>query len=164
MIIVSKPPLRTKPVGTTLFAAGSIEMGKAEDWQSLLPKRLKKSKVGEIPITIFNPRRDNWNIKWKQSIYNRQFANQVHWELDHIYESDVVAFYFCAGTLSPISLMELGICSQSKPDKTIVCAPKGFWRRGNIEVVCNRSHIKLVESIDSLIENVVEKIHVLNKK
>ena len=35
---------------TTIFLAGSIEMGVAEDWQSLLEKKLS-----EYEVTIFNP-------------------------------------------------------------------------------------------------------------
>ncbi len=163
MIVVSKPPRRITPVGITLFLGGSIEMGKVTDWQTDITRQLKKSEVSNIPITILNPRRDSWNKKWKQSIHNRHFANQVHWELDHISVSDIVILYFHPETLSPISLMELGICSVAKPNQTVVCAPEGFWRKGNIEVICNRNHIKLLDNIADLVKEIVVRISDLNK-
>jgi hypothetical protein len=59
--------------------------------------------------------------------------------------------------------LELGICSATKPRSLIVCAPKGFWRRGNIEIVCARSQIKLVETIEELKEQLAEKINLVLK-
>jgi len=59
---------------TTIFLAGSIEMGVAEDWQSLLEKKLS-----EYEVTIFNPRRDDWDSSRKQDQSDPQFNHQVNW-------------------------------------------------------------------------------------
>jgi hypothetical protein len=32
-----------------------------------------------------------------------------------------------------------------------VCCPEGFWRRGNVEMVCRRLRIPLFETLDDLI-------------
>src|SRR5271154_863946 len=87
-----------------IFLAGSIEMGKAEDWQAKLFHSIMSHNV-----TVYNPRRDNWDPSWKQDISNPFFKEQVVWELDHIDLADIVVFYFDPTTMSPITLMELGI-------------------------------------------------------
>lgn len=35
-------------------------------------------------------------------------------------------------------------------NKLVVCCPEGFWRRGNVQVVCGRYGVKLVETLDEL--------------
>ena len=69
-------------------------------------------------------------------------------------QADVVVFNFLKDSQAPISLMELGICS--KKDNVVVCCEEGFWRRGNIEVVCDTFDIPLVNSIDQAIPLVRE--------
>jgi hypothetical protein len=32
-----------------------------------------------------------------------------------------------------------------------VCCPEGFWRRGNVEMVCRRHRIPLFATLDDLI-------------
>ncbi|KAF2181343.1 hypothetical protein K469DRAFT_455080, partial [Zopfia rhizophila CBS 207.26] len=96
----------------SVFLVGSIEMGKAIDWQQELN-----------PITIFNPRRDDWDKSWEQGITNPPFREQVTWELDRLDEADVIALFFRPGILSLISLLELGIHLRSS--KLVVCCSKG---------------------------------------
>ena len=76
-------------------------------------------------------------------------AEQVGWELDMLDAADVVVMYFAPGTKSPVSLLELGLCARS--GKLKVCCPEGFWRRGNVEMVCRRHRIPLFETLDDLI-------------
>lgn len=126
------------------FLAGSIETGKAEDWQ----KKVKDS-VSDEDVVLFNPRRDDWDSSWKQTIENDEFRTQVLWEITHILdESDFVFFYFAPDTLSPISLLELGM---AKDKNCIVCCPEGFSRKGNIEVFCSVFQIPLVDNLDDAI-------------
>ncbi|MBX4206082.1 nucleoside 2-deoxyribosyltransferase domain-containing protein, partial [Candidatus Microgenomates bacterium] len=84
---------------------------------------------------------DDWDNSWTQSIYTDQFKKQVDWELSGLEKADTVIFYFAKNTKSPITLMELGlICGlANKKEKNIVvyCDPD-FWRRGNIEIMCER--------------------------
>lgn len=148
MSMIFKPPqnIATRPQGRTVFLAGSIEMGKAEDWQTKIGKKL--SDAGYI---IFNPRRESWDSSWDQSFENPQFYQQVNWELDALEKSDVIIMYFAPETKSPISLLELGLFATSK--KIHVVCPKGFWRRGNVEIVCNRYGIPFYDSLESLVDS-----------
>jgi hypothetical protein len=100
-------------------------------------------------LIILNPRRDHWDSDWKQRADNPQFLEQVSWELDMLDAADIVAVYLAPGARSPVSLIELGLYARS--GKLRVCCPAGFWRRGNVEVVCLRHDIPLFETLDDLI-------------
>jgi len=133
------PPSRVLPEFNLkrVFLAGAIDMGAAEDWQQKVIDYSYSSRVA-----FFNPRRPDWDSHWNQSLDDPHFAEQVNWELDMIAQSDVVFFHFPADSKAPISLMELGIASAT-PDRVIISAEPGYWRRGNIEVLCNRLRIPL---------------------
>lgn len=125
----------------TVFLAGSIEMGVAEDWQTKLANDLK-----DVPVTLFNPRRDSWDSSWEQRITNEQFRHQVNWEMNMLECSDIIFLYLSPETKSPISLLELGLHADS--GKMIVCCPDGFWRKGNVEIVCARHGIPLYDDVN----------------
>jgi hypothetical protein len=151
MIIIKAP---AEPYGTSyprIFLAGSIEMGMADNWQDRLADALKLYQG-----TLLNPRRDNWDSTWEQKASNPQFSEQVNWELDHIEASDLVLMYFDPNTKSPITLLELGLLANRKRTNLIVCCPDGFWRKGNVEIVCNRHAIKLLNTFDELINSTIE--------
>jgi hypothetical protein len=132
----------------SIFLAGSIDMGKAENWQ----ETFKNALVDYDNLVLYNPRRDDWDPQWIQDIGNKEFRDQVNWELAHLETVDLIIFYFDPVGLSPISLLELGLFAH--PTRTIVCCPEGYWRRGNVQVVCDRYDVQLVEKLDDLIEAV----------
>lgn len=136
----------------SVFLAGSIESDTAINWQELLINKL----TGES-VTILNPRRDKWDNSWKQEITNPEFKEQVDWELDALDQADLIVMYFDKNTKSPISLLELGLFANSK--KLIVCCPDGFWRKGNIDIVCERFSIKQKENLKGLIIEIKKKIN-----
>jgi hypothetical protein len=120
-------------------------MGLAEQWQ----ERVVQAMADLNGLVILNPRRDDWDSTWEQRADNPQFSEQVEWELDMLDAADVVVMYLAAGTRSPISLLELGLCART--GKLKVCCPEGFWRRGNVEVVCRRYQIPMFATLDDLI-------------
>ena len=152
MAIVYKAPqytFLTVCSKTRIFLAGSIDMGNAENWQERLERELK-----DYDVVICNPRRDDWDSTWVQSINNPKFNEQVTWELDNIESADLVIFYFDPNGQAPITLMELGLCA-GREQHAIVCCPDGYWRKGNVEMICDRYGIPLYNTIDDLI-NVVK--------
>jgi len=126
-------------------------MGKARLWQTEMTDILS-----ELPVTILNPRREDWNKEWKQETDFKPFKEQVDWEMDHLESADVIALYFQPGTMSPISLLELGLHAASK--KVIVCCPEGFWRRGNVQIVCMRYGLEIVDTFEELAEKVKQSL------
>jgi hypothetical protein len=125
----------------SIFLAGSIEMGSAEDWQTTLGKFFV-----DKGYNVFNPRRIDWDSSWVQTYTNPQFYQQVHWELNALDKADQIIMYLDPATKSPISLMELGLHANSK--KLVVICPEGFYRKGNVEAVCAIYDIRLYNSID----------------
>lgn len=132
----------------SIFLAGSIEMGKAVNWQQQIVNSLKSANV-----IIYNPRRDDWDNTWVQTIDNPQFNEQVTWELEHLEKAELIPVYIDPTTTAPITLLELGIFAHT--DKLVVCCPEGFFRKGNVDIVCERYNIKQVPTLESLIEYVV---------
>ncbi len=140
----------------TMFLGGSIEMGVAEDWQTRITEQLA---VYEN-VTILNPRRDEWDSSWEQRMSNPQFTEQVVWELDSLDKADIIIMYFSPETKSPISLLELGLF---KDRRIYVCCPDGFWRKGNVEIVCDRYNIRLYDDLDLMLQEIIKqfKLHLV---
>ena len=152
MKIVKAPKSLPFDMGPSVFLAGSIEEGKAVDWQTKLTNGLK------VPgVTVLNPRRSDWDESWEQTIEDDQFRGQVEWELAAQETADVIAMYYDPETKSPITLLELGLfcnwrfCPDGRPKKMLVCCPKGFWRKGNVDIVCQRYGVEQVSSLETLI-------------
>lgn len=150
MAIISYPPVfRYKPTGLvkpSLFLAGSIEMGLAFDWQAKVCEQLDKAMS-----IIFNPRREGWDTSWKQSIDEPNFNAQVTWEMQMIEQADLVMIYLDPETKSPITLAELGLVAAMKPSQVHLCCPEGFWRKGNVDMICERYGIRTYETMPAMI-------------
>lgn len=149
---VIKPPHPIPENGFLIFTAGSIEMGAAEPWADYVAEALKDSNA-----VLLNPRRNFWDAGWKASADDKNFSEQVNWELDGQEKADLIIMYFDPNTKSPISLLELGLFGRD--GKMIVCCPEGFWKKGNVDLVCQRYGIQQVDSLDGLIEEVKKKLY-----
>jgi hypothetical protein len=147
MATTYKAPAKWAHDKPSVFLAGTIDNGNSVDWQAKATQVLDK-----YDINIINPRRDDWDPSWKQSINDPQFNEQVNWELDSLDRVDLIIMYFAEGSLSPISLLEFGLFAKSH--KMAVACDLGYWRRGNIEVVCARNGIHLYDNIDDLLTDI----------
>jgi hypothetical protein len=143
---------KTTP-GPYVFLAGSIEMGKAIDWQ----KQVIDSLADVENVTLLNPRRDDWDISWIQDPDKDPFRSHVLWELTSIVKSSIVFFYFAPETISPISLLELGTCLGTS-SKIIVCCPKTFTRYGNVKIYCEVAGVPVYENLEEAINALKERI------
>jgi hypothetical protein len=73
--------------------------------------------------------------------------------LDALEFADTILMHFVPDAKSPISLLELGLFAQS--GKMLVSCPDGFWRKGNVEVVCDRFDIPLFDDLDSALNHLI---------
>lgn len=149
MVKIIKPPAplpenSQKPV---VFLAGSIDMGKAEPWQTEV-----ETHFASHDWILLNPRRDTWDASWKQSIENPVFRAQVEWELAGLEMADLILMYFAPHSQSPITLLEMGLFAKSQ--KLWVCSPPGFWRRGNLEVISQHCGIPLYEDLPTMLQDI----------
>ena len=155
-MIIVKPETNTSGLDIrnkeSIFLAGSIEQGTAENWQSKMEKTFEKYNG-----VFYNPRREDWDSSWEQDENSPQFNYQVNWELDHLDKSDHIFMYFDPKTKSPITLMELGAYGHHK--NIIVCCPKGFWRRGNVQIFTTRKSIPFYNNLDEAIGALRTKLH-----
>lgn len=133
---------------TRLFLAGSIDMGKAVDWQSEVAKKLD----GIDNLIVLNPRRPDWDSSWKQTPDFKPFREQVTWEQRAISVSDIIIFNFAAGSQAPITLLELGIVLGGIHDNVLVCCPPEYHRHGNVVITCNMYGVEVYSDIDTVIE------------
>lgn len=110
--------------GTSVFLAGTIEMGNSTNWQEIAVRRLRT-----LPINIFNPRR-------VVAPDEDKIAEQINWELDHIASSKFIYMFLAGKSVSPISLYELGLLQGGfAADKTVVlCCDPEYTRKMNVKV------------------------------
>jgi len=141
--------------GYSVFLSGSIEMGTAENWQVKMERALSR-----MNIIILNPRRDDWDDTWVQSITDQRFKEQVEWELEAMNRASVIAMYFHPDTKAPITLLELGINTHT-PGKLVVCCPDGFYRKGNVEIVCANYDITLVDNFEEFIAETILRLQAI---
>jgi len=127
----------------SVFTAGSIEMGKAVQWQGHMATLLSP-----LPITVTNPRRGHWDPSVTPEAKDAAFRHQVEWELGALEQADVICFFFDVNTMSPVTLLELGLWAAS--DKVIVCCDPRYWRAGNVHLVCDRYAIPVVDTFAAL--------------
>jgi hypothetical protein len=149
--MVIYPPAPIPLVANSIFLAGSIEQDKAEPWQEYIIQRFDN-----INVTILNPRRKSWDNSWSEDISNPMFYEQVSWELEAQEKAAIIAMYFDPKTKSPISLLELGLFAHT--GKLVVCCPSGFWKKGNVDIVCERYKIPMAENLDGLCEYLINRL------
>lgn len=152
-------PLDNMDVGdrVRIFIGGSIEMGKAPDWQAAVA-----DKIAFLPIAAFNPRRIHWDLNWKQDIKDKNLHHQMDWEMTNLDKADLIILYLHPNTISPVSLMELGRYSQS--GKLIVCCPEGYHRRGNVQYMCRKDNVLLLDDFDELVKTTIVKLEEIVKR
>lgn len=147
-------PLKNRSLKGTLypsvFLGGTIDNGDSVDWQNKVIKQIEKKELDDyisyddIQIDIFNPRRDKWNPKASHD----EKVKQITWELDHLEEADLIIINILPKSMSPISLMELGLFGRYDYKNVIVFCQQDYWRYENVETVCHRYKIPLYNTND----------------
>jgi hypothetical protein len=127
-----------------IFLAGSIDMGSSVDWQTEV-----QEKLDDCEVTFLNPRREEWDSSWEQRATNPQFNHQVNWEMSNLLDADIIFMNILPESKSPITLLELGLHANSS--RLMVCCPDGFYRKGNVEVVCHRHNIPLFNDFETAV-------------
>ena len=153
---IKSPETISETKDLKIFLAGSIEQGKALKWQEKVVEALSDTNV-----LLLNPRRETWDASWDENKDNAEFRTQVEWELDALARANYIVMYFDPDTKSPISLLELGLYADS--GKLLVVCPEHFWRKGNVDIVCEKYHIPQFSSLDELIHNMREKLNFADK-
>ncbi|CAJ2505705.1 Uu.00g130990.m01.CDS01 [Anthostomella pinea] len=137
----------------SIFLAGTTAKTKPDDrdWREVLSESL-----ADTPVTILNPYRGDWDSTWREDIAFAPYREQVEWELDMQEAADIIVVFFHPDTQAPISLLELGLSARS--GKCIVSCPEGYLKRGNVQIVCQRFGVEMVESVDELRDAILRRL------
>lgn len=127
-----------------MFLAGAIDQDRAERWQDVVIDNCR-----DLPGTILNPRRANWDPTWNQSLDNPHFAGQVAWELDGLEQADVIICWLPATAQARISLMEIGL--HARHGRLLIGCAIGFHSRGNVLAVGQRFGVPVVDTLPDLV-------------
>ena len=118
-----------------VYLAGST---KGIDWQ-----RYFINELADLRVDVFNPRSDVVD-----GLYG--------WEIEHLNIANVIALYFDPHDTSPNGLLTLGLFS--KTDRLIVCCPEQFYKKDDVDYICQREDIHQVETLDLLVANTIARI------
>lgn len=146
--VILAPSLQNFQYPRAVFLAGTTT---APEWRDGLIASLSQQ-----PITIINPLRRDWDSTWREDEAFGPFREQVQWELDMQEKSSLVVVYFGPGTDAPISLLELGLCARLSK-ALVVCHP-GYRKRGNVQIICRRFDIRLMDSLHGLAGAIIDKL------
>lgn len=125
----------------SIFLAGTIDNGKSRNWQQEVINKLSKFPLPNL--TIYNPRRENWNSDYD----DQELIKQIEWEQEKLKKATYIFMVLDDKSKSPISLLELGeFCSSGKI--MVFCTPK-FYRWMNVNMFCYDWNIPLITDIDS---------------
>lgn len=130
-----------------VFLAGSMD----RDWQNELIQKWNKTVANNFPkaITFVNPRRKDWDSTWKNSYRDSNFYQQTKWELSTMKQCDYIVVHLTKASQAPISLLELGLHAHT--GKVLLLREDGFWKEGNIDIVCEEYGIKQFDQLDDII-------------
>ncbi|EKJ79303.1 hypothetical protein NXS19_002738 [Fusarium pseudograminearum] len=129
---------------TSVFLAGVTTSTREPDWRQALTDALSNH-----PVVILNPDRRDWDSTWREDFSDKRWAEQVLWELDMQEAADIIVFMFHEATEAPISLMELGLAVRTK--SVIVCAHPDYRKRGNVDAVCRKFGVQLLDTLEELV-------------
>ena len=125
---------------TTVFLAGTIDMGSGEDWQAQADSLFAALPDGDF--LLFNPRQEHWDASKPG-----EMDYQVNWELDHLEKADWIIMNFLPGSRSPITLLELGLHARS--GRLLVICPPGFYRYDNV-----RYGVPMLDSLEDAVRHI----------
>lgn len=74
--------------------------------------------------------------------------------MSHLEAAELAVFYFDPDTKAPITLMELGLAIGRGDNQIVVCCPEGYWRKGNVDVICDKYEITMLNSLEELSKHI----------
>ena len=130
---------------TSVFLAGTIDMGSGVDWQKDVAELFDKAPGNWV---LFNPRQEFWDPSREN-----EMDYQVNWELSHLEDADFILMNFLPGSKSPITLLELGLFAKS--GKLYVVCTDGFYRYDNVRITCAKYGVPVYASLTEAIGEII---------
>ncbi|MDQ0771560.1 hypothetical protein QF026_000026 [Streptomyces aurantiacus] len=152
MKYVEAPGEFDKP-GTALFLAGGITG--CPDWQRDAVRQLEE--LG-CEATVLNPRRTSF-----PQDDPRAHDAQVSWEYAALLRTDVILFWFCAETVQPVVLYELGFHAARSDTVLVVGSHPQYERRRDVvaQLARARPDITVLDSLPATVRAAAAQTAVL---
>lgn len=132
---------------TTVFLAGTIDMGNSVDWQARADSLFAALPSGRF--MLFNPRQEHWD-----AAKPGEMDYQVNWELEHLEQADWIIMNFLPGSQSPITLLELGL--HARGGRLLVICPPEFYRYDNIRITCAKYGVPMFATLEDAVLHVAQ--------
>lgn len=155
-LVEAPTPLPTSLTTPSIFLSGSLPPPDTPCWRSRLIDSLS-----HLPITILNPLRLDWDPTWQEELSCPQFVEQVSWELHALEQADIVAVYFGAETIAPVTLLELGLVA-GKGKRVVVCCQEGYQKKGNVQILCDRLGIDVLLRPENFPDGIIKAVQEFN--
>ena len=141
----------------SIFLAGGIT--DCPDWQEEVVEMLAEST--DVDLVLLNPRSKYFPIHVHDP--NASFG-QIKWEFDHLRKASAILFWFPCETLCPIVLYQLGSWSMAGNKPIFVGVHPNYKRRQDVEIQTSLilPHIKIVSSLEKLVEQVNQFFRLIN--
>lgn len=152
--IIQAPSRPARIHRRSIFLAGTTTATGEADWREQISYTL-----ADQPVTIFNPKRDDWDSSWREDSSDARWVEQIQWELDMQSQADIIVVLFHGITAAPISLAEMGMASQT--GKLIACALDGYSKQGYVEAVCKKFDASFITTEEQLKREVVARLGML---
>ena len=142
----------TMSKNTKLFLAGGIT--NCSDHQAMMINLIQRFDEMHkcLNLTVYNPRRKTFNMNDPHAS-----EEQICWEYEKLKSADVISYWFDAGSLNPIVLLELGAyCLSSNKPCFIGVDPK-YERKSDvlIQTKLARPKVEIVSSVTELTSQVL---------
>jgi len=132
---------------TTVFLAGTIDMGYSVDWQARADSLFVALPSGRF--MLFNPRQEHWD-----AAKPGEMDYQVNWELEHLEQADWIIMNFLPGSQSPITLLELGL--HARGGRLLVICPPEFYRYDNVRITCAKYGVPMFATLEDAVLHVAQ--------
>jgi len=144
MQYIESPSCKTDSM-PSVFLAGGITG--TSPWQPLLVAMLAAT-----PWTVINPRREDFPADDPDAS-----RVQIAWEYEHLGAASLIAFWFPAETLCPITLYELGAATKRDCPILVGTDPQ-YARRFDVvtQLKLCRPDIVAVDSLEALAKQIAE--------
>lgn len=147
-----------------LFLAGGIQ--NCRDWQSDIIEKMSIDSENKIHdylsnVIVYNPRRQNFPIHIKE-----ESVKQIIWEYDKLKKSDIISFWFAAGSLNPIVMFEYGKFITNNNIKIVLGIDEDFPRKTDVEIQTKleRADININYNFGDFYYNILTELKKLNKE
>lgn len=142
--VVAVPSLYVPVSGPKIFLAGSIDHKKGKNWREEISDYIQESwfdsEDNTDHITIYSPRRAD--DVWKPDMEVEQAA----WDMSMLDMSDYIILHLTGDTVSPVSLLELGIYMKSP--NLYLSVDSSYTRKHIVELyVANYGKNKICKSL-----------------